>query len=142
MNPSSFDDLGIDAISGTEIMGLLGLSAYQLNDPITMNRVMDVVNYLKNIPDKSFFVNRITVGKKIEDKLAHVWTYIELQKKRESLEGQRKIADIELQTYSEKMNSGALTDMERSLAMDVSRIKTHIDSELSKIKEEEFAYEK
>lgn len=98
MNPESFDELGVDAMTGSEIMGLLGLQGYQLADPITFGKISEVVNYLKNIPDRSFFVNRITAGKPV-DKLNHVWSYIQVLGKKDHLVQELKKVEEEQSIY-------------------------------------------
>lgn len=141
MKLSHFDDLNIDAISGAEIMSLLGLSSYQLNDPITMNRMTDVVKYLKNVSDKTFFINNITIGKNIEDKLSHVWTYIEVLKKKTDIETNLSDIEKQLNGYDEKTMLGQISESEKPIILDLSQKKDKILTELSQTRNEVFKYE-
>lgn len=137
-----FDDLGIDAVSGSEIMNLLGITPYQLDDPIIFNRISEVVKYLKEIPDKSFFVNRITAGKPGVNKLDHVWSYIEVLNKREDIQNGLLQAEKEVRGYSEKEILGQLSEIERSLAADSVKRKDSLNEELIMIRDHQLAYEK
>lgn len=141
MNPSNFDDLDIDAMTGAEIMGLLGLIPYQLDDPIVMNRMTDVVRYLKNVPDKSFFVNRISIGKNIQDKLSHVWSYIQVLQQKEAVQGKLAGIETKLRGFGEKELAGQLSDIERSLSLDTVLEKDSAVQELSHMQEQVLAYE-
>ena len=138
----NFDNLDIDAVKGAEIMNLLGISPYMLNDPQTFGKVKEVMSYMKNLPDTAFFVSRITTGKVVPSRLDHVWSYIQVLNKKE--DAQNKLMDIEknLRSYSEKELSGQLTDIEKSLAQDTIKSKDSVNEELGRIKEEVFIYEK
>lgn len=141
MDLSQLEDLNIDAINGAEIMSLLGLSSYQLDDPITMNRMTDVIKYLKDVPDKSFFVNHIMIGKNIQDKLSHVWTYIEVLKKREETESNLSNVEKQLRGYSDRAIMNQLSEAEKPIIFELSKQKDSILTELSRNKEEVFKYE-
>ena len=76
----SFSDLGIDAITGTEIMRLTGITPVDFTDPARYQRFKEVCAHLKNIEDKQFYISRITTGKNV-DKLDHLWGYVELERR-------------------------------------------------------------
>ena len=100
---STFNELGIDAISGTEIMNELGMPVDDLQDNYKFNRLREVMGYLNTIPEEARLgiIRKITVGKPIDDKLNHVWSYIKLRIQAEqqaaSLDNTRK----ELSYYEE-----------------------------------------
>lgn len=138
---SNFSDLNIGAIGGTELMGLLGLSSFHLNDPILFNRVSDVVNHLKNEPDAAFFINRITAGKSV-DRLTHVWSYIKTLEKKSSIQNQLTEAERKLQSFSDKESVGTLSEIEKSLASDFINKKNNLSEELLRTDAEKSLYER
>lgn len=85
----NFSDLGIDPIKGAEIMQLLNVSPFDLQEPAKFQRVRDIVDFLKKYEDYSFLINKITLGKNV-DKVDHVWGYIELNKQK-----QQKLTELQ-----------------------------------------------
>lgn len=73
-----FEDLGIDAITGIKIMSALNLNPDDFYDGGRFLRFKDVIDFFKNIPDRDYVLNMITIGKNV-DKLDHVWGYTQLQ---------------------------------------------------------------
>ena len=76
-----FSDLGIDAVSGTEIMNALEMPVYDLQDTFKFNRLQEVMGYLKTVPEEARLgiIRKITVGKPVDNKLDHVWGYVKLR---------------------------------------------------------------
>ena len=79
-----FNDMGIDAMTGTEIMSLTGLSAFDVKNPAIFEKLKDSISYIKTLPpdQRSFFINKVVAGKNV-NKLDHLWGYVELNKKRD-----------------------------------------------------------
>lgn len=82
-----FNDMGIDALTGSEVMMRVGVSPSDLRSPQTFEKVKDIMQFMKTVPqgDRSYFLNKITAGKAV-NKLDHVWGYVELSKKRSEAE--------------------------------------------------------
>ena len=80
-----FNDMGIDAFTGSQIMNLSGVSSSDIKNPAIFQKLFDVVNYVKTVPleHRSHFMNKVVAGKNI-DKLDHLWGYVELNKRRDS----------------------------------------------------------
>jgi len=99
----AFTDLGIDPIEGTELMGLLNIYPDDLSNPTKFNQLLDVVDYVKAVPvsARGNLIRRVTVGKHVDDVLAHVWGYTQLRKEAEHLEQTLKTKRQELSYYEE-----------------------------------------
>ena len=95
-----FNDMGIDAITGTEVMALAGVSQYEAKNPIVFEKLKDVISYMKTVPpdQRSFFMNRVVAGKNV-DKLDHLWGYVELNKRRDSKMKELEMLKEELSFY-------------------------------------------
>lgn len=78
----TFEDLGTDAIVGTKLMNLLGISSDDFIDGARFNQFKDLISYFKQNPDMTYIVNKLTIGKPV-DKLNHIWGYVELNKQKE-----------------------------------------------------------
>ena len=83
----AFEDLGIDVVSATEIMGWLDLSRIDLGDPQRFSRLQSVINYFKQFPvETQRFLIRKALSGKVVDKLTHIWEYSELLKNKRAVE--------------------------------------------------------
>lgn len=94
-----FEDAGVDAIKGTEIMEILRLSPEDLSIPKNFQQFREVLSFIKGFSDYRYVLNKITKGN-VEDKLHHAWMYTKVAKEhqdkiqqRKDLEG--KIASLE-----------------------------------------------
>lgn len=94
----NFNDWGIDALTGTEIMRLTGITPTDFVDPVRYQRFRDVIQHLKGIPDKEFYITKITLGKNV-DKLDHLWSYVELEKRKAFKLDEAKRVDDEVSTF-------------------------------------------
>mgnify|MGYP007071589672 CR=1 FL=1 len=93
-----FQDLGVDAIVGSEVMQLTGVTPDDLQDAMIFSRVKDVMDYVKKLPNRGHFISKALIGKNV-DKLSHLWGYVELHKrKEEALKGLKEI-DEEIGYY-------------------------------------------
>ena len=74
-----FEDLGIDAITGVEIMDQLSIVPDELQSPRRFAQLKEVINYLKQFPQDTqrFLINKATRGKLV-DKLQHLHEYTHL----------------------------------------------------------------
>jgi len=81
-----FNDLGINAILGSQLIEWLNLSIDEINIPSRFSKLQNVIDYLKQFPDDTqrFIVNKATRGKMV-DKLDHLNEYTHLLQKRESV---------------------------------------------------------
>lgn len=79
-----FEDLGVDAITGIQLMNSLNINPDDFYDEARFLRFKDVIEYFKNIPDRDYILNKITIGKNV-DKLDHVWGYTQLTKQKETV---------------------------------------------------------
>lgn len=85
----SFSDLNIDAVTGTSLMNLLGLSTYDLSNPQRFSKFRSVIDFFKQFPEdtRKFLITRATLGKNV-DKLDHVFEYSQLLDSKINLEKQ------------------------------------------------------
>jgi len=79
-----FNDLGVDAVIGGDLMYKVGITEEDLRYPANFEKMKDVIAFLKGMPkeERDFFADRILAGKNV-DKLDYLWNYIELTKKSE-----------------------------------------------------------
>lgn len=82
-----FNDLGIDAVTGVEMMEWLGVSPVDLSDPLRFSRLHEIINYFKQFPEDTqrYLVRKAVNGKNV-DRLQHVWEYTSLLKKKDAAE--------------------------------------------------------
>lgn len=95
----AFEDLGVDAITGTEIMSYAGVSPDEIQDPVRFERLRDIIDYVKKLPDRRYFVSKVTAGRDGE-RLDHLWGYVELHKQRESKLSEIKKLEEEISYYT------------------------------------------
>lgn len=81
---TNFNDLGVDAIKGTEIMQLLDLGMDDLSVPQNFSKFKDILSFVKTFDNYRYVIQKITRGKNI-DKLAHCYEYINLMKQRDDI---------------------------------------------------------
>ena len=76
------DDLGVDAITGVQLMRMLNLNGYELTDGRKFSQFKDIIDYFKHRPTSEYLINKLTIGKNV-DKVEHIWGYVELEKQKE-----------------------------------------------------------
>ena len=74
----------IDAIEGSEIMDLLDIPYYDLEDSKKLYRIKEVVEFFQGNDQKRWQILKLTDGF-AGDKLAKVWTWVQLQKEYTSM---------------------------------------------------------
>lgn len=87
---------GGSALYATEMMSLLGLNQYDLEDPIRFERFKDVVAYFKD-KNYSYVIKKITMNMQV-DPLDQTWTFIALDKQIDETEIQLKETNEEIDT--------------------------------------------
>ncbi len=87
----------------TELMSLLGLSQYDLEDPIRFERFKDVVAYMKDNKNYSYIIKKITMNKQV-DPLDQTWTYIALDKQMDETEISLKEVNEQIETLLQFSN--------------------------------------
>lgn len=95
-----FEDLGIDAITGIQLMKSLNIYPDDFIDGARFMRFKDVIDYFKNIPDRDYILNKITIGKNV-DKLDHVWGYTQLSKQKDDIKNHISSEMIKLKTLED-----------------------------------------
>jgi len=93
---SAFNELGVDAVTATELMDWLGLSTLDIGDPKRFHLFNDVIGYFKQFPvdTQRYLIKRATRDKNV-DKLQHVWEYSQLLQKRTSAEQEMEKVRVE-----------------------------------------------
>ena len=87
---------GGSALYATEMMSLLGLNQYDLEDPIRFERFKDVVAYFKD-KNYSYVIKKITMNKQV-DPLDQTWTFIALDKQMDETEIELKETNEQIDT--------------------------------------------
>jgi len=80
-----YNDISADSIAITDIMMALGLSADELQFGDRFMKFKDVIEYLKDQPNYSYIIRKLTTGKQV-DALQHLWEWTQLSKARERYE--------------------------------------------------------
>lgn len=132
MSTQIFDDAGVDAIKGSEIMGLLDLTPEDFGIPKRFSQFRDVVDFMKGFSDYRYVLNKITRGKQV-DKLDHAWSYTALAKEKNNKLAQlsdleSKMSEINRfgdESTKEKLNG--ISDMYLQMKKDL----VYLDEEMS-----------
>lgn len=95
-----FEDLGVGVVTGIQLMKSLNISPDDFVDEARFLRFKDIIDYFKDIPDREYIFNRITIGKNV-DKLDHVWGYTELSKRRNDITNYLSSEEKRLNTLTE-----------------------------------------
>lgn len=127
---SKFNDLGVDALTGIQLMKSLNLSPSDFIDEARFLRFKDIIDFFKNIPDREYILNKITVGKNV-DKLDHTWSYVQLLGQKDRLKNEVEKNLLKLDTMN------LLGEDDSFLKQNLSESKV----ELSKINEQINKYE-
>ena len=93
-----FDSLNVSAIEASDIMATLEMSNHEIDDPVRFQRFKDIIDYVKTVPDKRFFINKAIAGKSV-DKLNHLWGYVELNKRKDAKRKELAKLDEEISFY-------------------------------------------
>jgi len=91
---------GGSALFVTEIMSLLGLNQYDLEDPIRFERFKDVVAYMKEQKNYAYIIKKIVMNKAV-DPLDQTWTYIALDKQMDETEIELKEVNEQIETLTQ-----------------------------------------
>jgi hypothetical protein len=130
MDPeSAFNDLGVNAVTGTRLMEMLDVTMTDLIDPQRFSRLRSITEFLSQFPEDTqrFLVNKATRSKNL-DKLTHMFEYSELLKERAKAEESLKSCVEEM---SMVLSAG---DMDRH--MELASKKPSIEKRLADVTEE------
>lgn len=131
----AFNDLGVDAVVGTKLMDILGLTSSDFVDPARFMRFKDIIGYFKDVPDSGYILNKITTGKLV-DKLDHVWGYTDLARQKQSLKQEATALNKQSETISR-------FDEENPFAMgELIKKSNELADRSREIDEQMYAYEK
>lgn len=130
-----FEDLGVDAITGTRLMGLLRLTPDDFLDPSRFMRFKDVIDHFKNVPDIDYIVNKVTAGKSV-DRLDHLWGYAQLSQQRSSLKKEVEDVRSKLDIYQDVGD-----EFQKNMANGLNQRILDIKSEAKKVDEQIQQYE-
>ena len=133
-----FSSLSTSTEEGAEIMTLLGLAHYDLDNPRKFSMARDITSYFSGQPDARSQILKIISKGHGQDKLDMVWTYVELQKEKQNaikeLNPEQFAEDIE-----EQIKTGILT--KENIARIRKDIEVH-DNKLKQRREEAEKFEK
>lgn len=132
---TALGDLGVDAVTGVLLLDLLDMTPMELEAPQRFQRLKVVIDYLKQFPEDTqrFLVAKATRGKMV-DRLNHMYEYVHLLSKKDSLE--KSIADIDKERSAVELSNDPL------LQTEVARRSLEVRTALDHIKEEISLYER
>lgn len=95
-----FQDLGVDAIVGADLMYKVGITQSDLMIPQNFEKMRDIIQYLKQIPpeQRGVVTSRVLVGKNV-DKLDHMWQYVKLAEKKAEKQKELELLNEEISYY-------------------------------------------
>lgn len=98
---SIFNELGLDAITATQLMDWLSLSTADIQDPKRFHELRATADYLKQFPldTQRFLIQRATNGKMV-DKLKQMFEYTQLLKNRDAIKSNLEKIQSEKQALS------------------------------------------
>lgn len=130
---NALNQLGIDAITGVNLMDWLGVSIDELHSPQRFGRLQSVIGYLKQFPEDAqrFIIQKSTRGKMV-DKLDHVFEYTNLLKQKE---GQMN------ELHAVEKEKIALTNADEQTIFDLTTRETLISDRLTRTNDEISIYE-
>ena len=114
----------IDPIHGPEIMELLAIPTYALEDPHKFNRIREVVEYFQGNSDRRSQILSIISKRHGDDKLDVLWTWVQLRK-----EMVRKIHELDADRFTENIQREIEQDYLTKGSIDI--IKSQIDERTS-----------
>jgi hypothetical protein len=97
MNAESiFEELGVSAITGVNLLDWLSISPEELSIPQRFSKLQGIIGFLKSFPEDTqrFLVNKATRGKQV-DKLDHMFEYTNLLTKKSEHEQELKMIEQE-----------------------------------------------
>lgn len=127
---TQFNDLGVDAITGTKLMDILALNVSDFHDPARFMRFKDIIGYFKDVPDSAFVLRKITVGKFV-DKLDHVWGYTELARQKAAIKAEAETINkqIGINSKFEDGNPLAVNELVRK-SNDIANRANEVDEQM------------
>jgi hypothetical protein len=95
-----FQDLGVDAIVGADLMYKVGITQSDLMIPQNFEKMKDVIQFLKQVPpeQRGAITSRVLVGKNV-DKLDHMWQYVKLAEKKAEKQKELDLLNEEISYY-------------------------------------------
>lgn len=125
-----FGDLGVDAITGVELMDFLDLTADELQDPRRFSQLQQVISFFKQFPTDTqrFLIKKVTTGKMV-DKLKHVLEYTRLLSKKSALENELDAVEKERSAIEASGDPIALQQISFK-ANDIERMLTGTNDEI------------
>ena len=128
----NFEDLGVDAITGVNLMRLTGITPDDFLDPISFMKFQDVIKYFKNVPNTEYIINKITIGKPV-DKLNHIWGFVQMEQQKQHLlklneELKKETEHINQFEPENEIAKEMLAQKSLSLSMDLKQIEEQIDA--------------
>lgn len=132
---TAFNDLGVNAIVGTEMLDLLGLHTQDLQIPQRFARFQAVIEYFKDLPEdtRRFLVTKATRGKPV-NRIDHVFEYVNLLKEKTGYLNQLKDTEEKLDKLK------AVGDFESATELEV--LKQMLNKKVEDIQETIEIYEK
>jgi hypothetical protein len=83
-NDSRIFDAKIDPLFFSQVYEWLGASQMDLEDNYRFNRIRDIIDYVKVHPSPESFMRKMN-SPKVQDRIGHVWEYINILREREEL---------------------------------------------------------
>lgn len=132
-----FQELGINPLIATKLMGYLDLNTGDLNDPFNFSKIQDVVDFLKQYPedDQRFMIRKVTIGKQDKLKVMHEYTQI----LKDKAFHENTIAKIREEKRNMAFQEGG-PDLEKVKSLDEQEV--YSKSKLNQVKEELEFYHK
>lgn len=136
----SIENSGDSVMKTGDIMSLLGLNQFDLEDPVRFERFKDVISGLKNEKEYAYLIKKTTMNKNV-DKLDHLWGYLQLKKEREQIASDYKKVDESVGTLLTFASENGNNPIELNDYKDLSSKRAEIVSKLQNLEKEISLYE-
>lgn len=132
-----FQDLGIDAIRGVQLIDQLDINTAELASPQRFTRLKEIIEYFKQFPEDTqrFLINKAVRGKQV-DKLNHVYEYTTILKEKGKFESMLSKIEAEksaldgTDSMQDQENFNRIISLSEQ-AMDIRRNVSRLSDELS-----------
>lgn len=131
---------GSSAVFATEMMNILGLNQYDLEDPVRYERFKEVIAKLKDNPQYSYIAKKVTLGKSV-DKLDHLWGYLAVNDRADLIEKEIEALDKEISTLTDLSEVSKMDEYGSARHAELSKKKAALEESLEKSLEEISLYQ-
>lgn len=96
---SPIEDVKIDPLRATELMGVAGFNVDMLTNPQDSLKMQEVLRYFSDKEDAEHVLNKFKIQTRGEGMLDHAFRFVRLRQQRDGLSAELQKVDNELSLY-------------------------------------------